>query len=74
MLNLKFIRLLRGQSQFDIAIATRIPNYRLSRIENGKAKPSTDELQRLAQALKIPPDQLTRKITEEVLCNPGAPF
>ncbi len=69
MLNLKLIRLLRGQSQFDLAIATRIPNYRLSLIENGKAEPSTDELSRLAQALGALPEQLKRQITEEMLCS-----
>ena len=68
MLSLKLIRLLRGQSQFDLAVATLIPNYRLSLIENGKVEPSTDELSRLAQALGTLPEQLKRRITEEVLC------
>jgi len=67
MLSLKLIRLLRGQSQFDLAIATRIPNYRLSLIENGKAEPCTDELMRLAQALDTSPEQLTKQITEKAL-------
>ncbi len=68
MESLKFFRYLRGKSQFQLSLETRIPSYRLSRLENGKVEPSTDELSRLAQALGALPEQLKRQITEEMLC------
>ncbi len=68
MKSLKFFRYLRGKSQFQLSLETRIPSYRLSRLENGKVEPSTCELSRLAQALGVLPKQLKRQITEEVLC------
>ena len=66
---LKFFRYLRGKSQFQLSLDAEIPSYRLSRLENGKAAPSDEELARLAQALDIPPEQLTRQITEDLLCS-----
>ena len=68
MESLKFFRYLRGKSQFQLSLETSIPSYRLSRLENGKVEPSTDELSRLAQALGVSPEQLQRQISEEVLC------
>ncbi len=64
---LKFFRYLRGKSQFQLSLDAEIPSYRLSRLENGKVAPSNEELARLAQALDIPPEQLTRQITEDML-------
>ncbi len=68
MESLKFFRFLRGKSQFQLSLETSIPSYRLSRLENGKVEPSTDELSRLAYALGTAPEQLKQQITEEVLC------
>ncbi len=68
MESLKFFRFLRGKSQFQLSLEAKIPSYRLSRLENGKVAPSTDELSRLAHALGTAPEQLRQQITEEVLC------
>ena len=67
MLSLKVIRLLRGKNQFELSLETKIPNYRLSILENGKAVPKADELKRLARALGTTPDRLMAKVREEVV-------
>ena len=63
----KFIRLERRKSQFELSLETRIPSYRLSNLENGKAEPSLEELQRLAEALGTTMDSLRKEISEEVV-------
>ena len=55
---LKFFRLLGQKSQFELSLETLIPSYRLSKLENGQAKPTPEELQKLADALKATPDVL----------------
>ena len=52
MLNLKIIRITRGVSQWDLSRQTKIPNYRISLIENGRVEPKTEELEALAKALE----------------------
>ena len=64
---IKFFRLLRGKSQFQLSLDTQIPSYRLSVLENGKALPTEDELERLASALETTPERLTGKISEDSL-------
>ena len=67
---LKFYRLIRQMKQFDLAVQTHIPPYRLSLLENSKVEASADELLRLAQALDTSPEQLKKQINEEVvLCS-----
>jgi transcriptional regulator with XRE-family HTH domain len=63
----KFIRLERRKSQFELSLETRIPSYHLSNLENGKAEPSLEELQRLAEALGTTMDSLRKEISEEVV-------
>ncbi len=67
MESIKLLRLLRGKSQFELSLETRIPSYRLSVLENGKAEPKEEELRRLADALETTPEVLRKKISEEVL-------
>ena len=67
MTGIKLFRNLRRKSQFELSLATRIPSYRLSRLENGLVNPTEEELGRLARALCTSPEQLTRQITEEML-------
>lgn len=55
---LKFFRMLGQQSQFELSLETQIPSYRLSRLENGQAEPTPEELQKLTDALKATPDVL----------------
>lgn len=71
MESMKFFRYLRGKSQFQLSLETRIPSYRLSRLENGKVEPSTEELARLALALGTSPEQLVKQIHEEMLSFSG---
>ena len=68
---LKFFRLLRAKSQFQLSLEAEIPSYRLSRLENGKVAPTPDELERLATALRTTPEILTQEITEEALVASG---
>lgn len=72
MEGLKFFRLLRGKSQFQLSLEAEIPSYRLSRLENGKVEPTADELERLAAALQTTPEVLRKEITEEALVVSGA--
>ena len=64
---IKFFRLLRGKSQFQLSLDTQIASYRLSILENDKAIPTEDELERLASALEATPEKLTGKISEDSL-------
>ena len=67
MLNIKFVRMLRGKSQFQVNLLTEIPSYRLSVIENGKVTPTEGELEQLAAALQTTPENLAREVSEESL-------
>jgi len=71
MLSIKFIRILRGKSQFQVSLETEIPSYRLSRLENGKIDPRPQELRKLAEALETTPEVLKREISEEALVASG---
>lgn len=63
----KLIRILRGRTQFSVAIEVKIHPSRLSLIENQRVEPSEDELQRLARALGTTPDKLQSAVTEQML-------
>jgi len=68
LLKMRIIRLVRGLSQFDLSIATKIPSYRLSTIENGKlSEPTFEELTRIADALQTKPDLLLEIVQKEKL-------
>ncbi len=67
MKSIKFFRLLRGKSQFQLSLETQIPSYRLSVLENGKDVPKQEELERLSSALEATPERLTGEISEESL-------
>ena len=72
MLSIKFIRILRGKSQFQVSLETEIPSYRLSLIESSKVDPRPQELRKLAEALQTTPEVLKREISEEALVASGA--
>ncbi len=67
MLNAKFVRMLRGKSQFQVSLLTEIPSYRLSVIESGKVTPTEGELRSLAAALDTTPENLVREVSEDAL-------
>ena len=67
MTGLKFFRCLRGLSQHELTLKTRIPTCRISTLENGKTTPSPAELKRLGEALKADPDRLTETINEKAV-------
>ena len=70
MRSAKIVRILRGRSQFEVSLATGIPNYRLSLIENGKADPTAEEVGKLAIALGTVPAALDRDLSV-ILLNDG---
>ncbi len=63
----RILRLLQGRSQFELSLATQIPSYRLSVLENGKVAPKEGELEKLAAALETTPEVLKRPVSEEAL-------
>ena len=48
----------RGWTQIDLAYHSRVNPAEISRIENGKLKASPGQLQRIARALGIRPEQI----------------
>ena len=54
-MSLKFERLKRGWSQWDLAERTGIRNYRLSLIECGRVEPTDRERKALSAALDLNP-------------------
>jgi len=66
MKSIKIARLIQGLSQFDLSIETKIPNYRLSTFENGKAEPTEQELNKLAEALGTKPEILMGNVLEQL--------
>lgn len=71
MLSIKIFRLLRGQTQWQLGQAAQITNYKISQFECGKIQPTSDELERLATALRTTPEVLRQEITEEALVASG---
>ena len=51
-LALKVARLRRDLTQFDLALRTGIPSYRISDFERERIEPRPDEIARLRAALK----------------------
>ena len=58
--NLKKIRLAKGMSQGDICRATGMDRGYISRVENGDKNLTISNLEKIAKALKISPDELIR--------------
>lgn len=56
--NLRTLRLARGLTQPTLAEKAGIEQSYLSKLENGRSKPSEDVLGRLAQALEVKPETL----------------
>jgi transcriptional regulator with XRE-family HTH domain len=54
----------RGWTQIDLAYHSRVNPAEISRIENGKLKPSPGQIERLARALGVRPDQLSSQAAE----------
>lgn len=57
-LNMKFYREQKGLSQSELAIQANSSNGMIGNIESGKAKPSFDNILRIAAALQIHPADL----------------
>jgi transcriptional regulator with XRE-family HTH domain len=55
LIRLKYERLHRGWSQGKLAERARLRQQDLSLIEMGRLNPTSDELERLALALSLPP-------------------
>jgi len=60
MLRLKLMRILSGQTQFEISRSASISQGRYSMIERGLIQPTADERKRLAQVLNAPAPTLFR--------------
>ena len=58
--NLRTLRLARGLTQPLLAEKAGIEQSYLSKLENGRSRPSEDVLARLAQALEVKPETLTQ--------------
>jgi len=58
--NLKKIRLEKGMSQGDICRASGMDRGYISRVESGQKNPTISNLEKIAKALKISPDELLK--------------
>lgn len=58
--NMKRIRVKKKMSQGDIARALEVDRGYISNIENGKKNPTLATIQKLANALKVSPDELLK--------------
>ncbi|MDO8486221.1 MAG: helix-turn-helix transcriptional regulator [Candidatus Staskawiczbacteria bacterium] len=58
--NLKKIRLEKGMTQGDICRASGMDRGYISRVESGQKNPTISNLEKIAKALKISPDELIR--------------
>jgi transcriptional regulator with XRE-family HTH domain len=73
VLRVKRHRILKEQSQQDLADATGISRSIISNIENGRVNPTPTELAALGHALNCPPDRLLDHVSADPL-GPGAEF
>ena len=62
---IKDLRTTKGWSQEDLSENSGLSLRTIQRLENGDSVPRGDTLQRLTNALEIPSDFFTRKISEE---------
>jgi transcriptional regulator with XRE-family HTH domain len=64
-MSVKEIRIRGGLTQRDLSYLSRVPISEISRIECGRLKPTNGQLQRLAKALGVKPDQITTVAPEQ---------
>jgi predicted transcriptional regulator len=55
---MRSIRVLKRITQYELRIATGIPQSKISLIENGLVKPRDDEKKRIAKALRVRSDEI----------------
>lgn len=58
--NLKKIRLEKGMTQGDICRATGMDRGYISRVESGQKNPTISNLEKIAKALGVKPDELLK--------------
>ncbi len=58
---LTILRILKGISQWDLALEAGLRNYHLSHIEHGRYEPRPGELKAIAKVLKVPVSALTNE-------------
>lgn len=63
----KFLRMVQGKTQDDLAAATRINRVVIANIENGRVVPSTYERAAIAGVLGCLPDRLLDQLDESSL-------
>ena len=56
--NLKQIRQSKGLSQFELSIQSHTPQSLISMLEHDRMKPWPKVIERLSNALQVPPEQL----------------
>ncbi len=59
--NIRRIREEKGMSQGDICQITGMDRGYISRVESGSKNPTISNLEKIAKALKVNPDELLRK-------------
>jgi transcriptional regulator with XRE-family HTH domain len=57
-MSIKEERQRRRWSQVDLAYHSRVSTSEISKIENGRLKPSVGQIERIARALGVRPDEL----------------
>lgn len=57
-MSIKEERKRRNWTQCDLSYHSRVPQAEISRIESGRLKPSLGQIERLAKALGVQPEQL----------------
>jgi transcriptional regulator with XRE-family HTH domain len=60
ILRIRVVRLGHNLTKFQLSQASRIPQGKLSMIENGLVGPTAEERERLAQILQVPASTLLR--------------
>ena len=62
MTRLKFERTNRRLTQHTVAVLTRIHQPVIAQIENGRLTPTPEQLERLAYAFRVAPEDLLRDV------------
>lgn len=68
-MNMKYYREKKGFSQSELAIQANSSNGMIGNIESGKAKPSFENIVRIAQALEVHPADLFLRNSSQSLAN-----
>lgn len=64
MKNLKLIRLERGLSQYELALASEVPRYVIQMAETALKMPSSQQIERIANTLGVSPSTLGKLAPE----------